>query len=70
MALLFEIISKSILTEPGACGTELFAIEFEGLDVSQRLFLPADMLETQGKGQIMVMPLSELRQKNMEEGTK
>ena len=32
---------------------ELFAIEFEGLDVSQRLFLPEDMLETQGKGQIM-----------------
>ena len=49
---------------------ELFAIEFEGLDVSQRLFLPEDMLETQGKGQIMVMPLSELRQKNIEEGTK
>ena len=49
---------------------ELFAIEFEGLDVSQRLFLPEDMLETQGKGQIMVMPLSELRQKNIEKGTK
>ena len=49
---------------------ELFGIEFEGLDVSQRLFLPEDMLETQGKGQIMVMPLSELRQKNIEEGTK
>lgn len=44
---------------------ELFAIEFEGLDVSQRLFLPEDMLETQGKGQIMVMPLSELREKNI-----
>ena len=44
---------------------ELFDIEFEGLDVSQRLFLPEDMLETQGKGQIMVMPLSELREKNI-----
>lgn len=39
---------------------ELFGIEFEGLDVSKRLFLPEDMLETQGKGQIMVTPLSEL----------
>lgn len=44
---------------------ELFAIEFEGLDVSKRLFLPEDMLETQGKGQIMVMPLAELRDKNI-----
>ena len=44
---------------------ELFGIEFEGLDVSQRLFLPEDMLETQGKGQIMVMPLSELVEKNL-----
>ena len=39
---------------------ELFGIEFEGLDMSKRLFLPEDMLETQGKGQIMVTPLSEL----------
>ena len=31
-----------------------------GLDLSKRLFLPEDMLETQGKGQIMVTPLSEL----------
>ena len=46
---------------------EIFAIEFEGLDTSKRLFLPEDMLETQGKGQIMVMPLSELRAKNMKE---
>lgn len=44
---------------------ELFAIEFEGLDVSKRLFLPEDMLETQGKGQIMVMPLAELCDKNI-----
>ena len=46
---------------------ELFGVTFEGLDVSQRLFLPEDMLETQGKGQIMVTPLSELRKKNREE---
>ena len=39
---------------------ELFGVEFEGLDMSKRLFLPEDMLETQGKGQIMVTPLSEL----------
>ena len=44
---------------------ELFAVEFEGLDPSKRLFLPEDMLETQGKGQIMVMPLSELVEKNL-----
>ena len=44
---------------------ELFGIEFEGLDVSQRLFLPEDMLETQGKGQIMVTPLKELVEKNV-----
>lgn len=44
---------------------ELFGIEFEGLDVSQRLFLPEDMLETQGKGQIMVTPLKELVEKNI-----
>lgn len=43
---------------------EFFDIHFEGLDVSQRLFLPEDMLETQGKGQIMVTPLAELREKN------
>ena len=44
---------------------ELFGIEFEGLDVSQHLFLPEDMLETQGKGQIMVTPLKELVEKNI-----
>ena len=44
---------------------ELFRVEFEGLDVSKRLFLPEDMLETQGKGQIMVTPLSELVEKNV-----
>ena len=41
---------------------ELFGVSFEGLDMSQRLFLPEDMLETEGKGQIMVTPLSELRE--------
>lgn len=46
---------------------EIFGVEFEGLDLSKRLFLPEDMLETQGKGQIMVMPLSELREKNIKE---
>lgn len=46
---------------------EIFGIEFEGLDVSKRLFLPEDMLETQGKGQIMVTPLSELRELNIKE---
>lgn len=46
---------------------ELFGIRFEGLDVSKRLFLPEDMLETQGKGQIMVTPLAELREKNKKE---
>ena len=36
--------------------------------VSDRLFLPEDMLETEGKGQILVKPLSELREtrENME----
>ena len=46
---------------------ELYGIEFEGLDTSKRLFLPEDMLETQGKGQIFVMPLTELREKNIKE---
>ena len=44
-----------------------FDLQFEGLDMSKRLFLPEDMLETQGKGQIMVTPLSELREKNIKE---
>lgn len=43
---------------------ELFGWTFEGLDVSKRLFLPEDMLETEGKGQIMVRPLEELRRLN------
>lgn len=49
---------------------ELFGINFEGLDTSQRLFLPEDMLEEQGRGQIMVTPLSELVKKNIKEGIK
>ena len=44
---------------------EIFGVEFEGLDMSKRLFLPETMLETQGKGQIMVTPLDELREKNI-----
>ena len=47
---------------------EIFGVEFEGLDTSKRLFLPEEMLETQGKGQIMVTPLEELRAKNFKEG--
>ena len=46
---------------------ELFGVQFEGLDTSQRLFLPEDMLETQGRGHIMVTPLSELVEKNKKE---
>ncbi len=46
---------------------ELFGLTFEGLDMSQRLFLPEDLLETQGRGQIMVTPLSELVEKNKKE---
>lgn len=39
---------------------ELLDIDFEGLDTSKRLFLPENLLETQGKGQILVTPMSEL----------
>ena len=46
---------------------ELFGIQFEGLDTSKRLFLPEDMLETEGRGQIMVTPLAELVEKNRKE---
>ena len=46
---------------------ELYNVQFEGLDMSKRLFLPEDMLETQGKGQIMVTPLKELVDKNQKE---
>ena len=45
---------------------ELFGWKFEGLDTSKRLFLPEDMLEEQGRGQIMVKSLKELREINIE----
>lgn len=41
---------------------ELLPITFEGLDCSQRLFLPESMLE--GQGQITVTSLKDLREKN------
>ena len=44
---------------------ELIGVDFEGLDMTQRLFLPADMLD--GKGQIFVTPMSELRENNLKE---
>lgn len=45
---------------------ELLGIDFEGLDTSKRLFLPENLLETQGKGQILVTPLAELVEKRDE----
>ncbi|MBR5474868.1 MAG: NADH-quinone oxidoreductase subunit C [Lachnospiraceae bacterium] len=42
---------------------ELMGMEFEGLDTSKRLFMPEHLLE--GQGQILVTPLSELREKNI-----
>ena len=41
---------------------ELLPISFEGLNCEQRLFLPDNLLD--GKGQILVTPLNELREKN------
>lgn len=41
---------------------ELMDISFEGLDCSQRLFLPDNLLS--GKGQITVTPLNVLREEN------
>ena len=58
-------IYDTAATWPERVLNELFAVEFEGLDTSKRLFLPEDMLETQGKGQIMVTPLKELVEKNV-----
>ena len=49
---------------------ELMDYEFEGLDTSKRLFLPEELLETEGKGQILVTPLSELVEKNKKEAGK
>lgn len=41
---------------------ELMDISFEGLDCSQRLFLPDNLLD--GKGHILVTSMDELRTKN------
>ena len=41
---------------------ELMDVSFEGLDCSQRLFLPDNLLD--GKGQILVTPIEELRKNN------
>lgn len=41
---------------------ELMPISFEGLNCDKRLFLPDNLLD--GKGQIIVTPLNELREKN------
>ncbi len=41
---------------------ELLPISFEGLNCEQRLFLPDNLLD--GKGQILVTALNELREKN------
>ncbi len=46
---------------------ELMSMNFEGLDTSKRLFLPEDQLETEGKGHILVTPLSELRKTREEQ---
>lgn len=42
---------------------ELLGVTFEGLDTSKRLFMPENLLD--GQGQILVTPLSELREKNI-----
>ncbi len=42
---------------------ELIGVEFEGLDCSERLFLPDNMGDGM-KGQILVTPLDELRKAN------
>ena len=44
---------------------ELIGVKFEGLDTSKRLFMPDNLLE--GNGQILVMPLAELRKANVDE---
>ena len=63
-------IYETAATWPEREINELYGVEFEGLDMSKRLFLPEDMLETQGKGHIMVTPLSELVEKNKKEATR
>lgn len=42
--------------------SELMDIQFEGLDTSERLFLPDNLLE--GQGQILVTSMEELKKKN------
>ena len=42
--------------------TELLGFTFEGLDTSERLFLPDNLLD--GQGQILVTPINVLREKN------
>lgn len=39
---------------------ELMEVKFEGLKIKDRLFMPENMIE--GKGQILVTPLSKLRE--------
>jgi Ni,Fe-hydrogenase III component G len=41
---------------------ELLGFTFEGLDTSERLFLPDNLLD--GKGQILVTPINVLRERN------
>ena len=41
---------------------ELIGVDFEGLDTTSRLFLPENMLD--GKGQITVTPIEQLRKMN------
>ena len=41
---------------------ELMDVTFEGLDVSERLFMPDSLLD--GKGQILVTPIEEIRRMN------
>lgn len=44
---------------------ELMGIEFQGLNIAHRLFMPDNLLS--GEGQIIVTPLSELRAANIDE---
>ena len=53
-----EWVYEHRFTAPEAKEGRRFLLEFEGLDVSKRLFLPEDFLD--GKGHILVTPLSEL----------
>lgn len=45
--------------------SELMPITFEGLDTSQRLFMPDNLLK--GNGQILVTSLEELRRANVDQ---